>query len=67
MNQYFLLLGPASGFVLGVFFTWFLTYARMRQIEQNASTEKEKMQQELEQLKNEANKLEIKTIQPKQL
>lgn len=40
MNQYLLLLGPALGFALGVFFTWFLTYARMRQVEKSADAEK---------------------------
>jgi len=37
MNQYYLLLGPAAGFVLGVFFTWFLLYSRLRLQELNAA------------------------------
>ena len=56
MNQYLLLLGPALGFVFGAFFTWFLIYSRMRQIEKNAAVEKKELQDQLnmhiEQVKN---------------
>ncbi|GAB4267619.1 MAG: hypothetical protein Kow0029_02230 [Candidatus Rifleibacteriota bacterium] len=49
MNQYLLLLGPAMGFALGVFFTWFLTYARMRQVEKTAAEERKQLESRLEQ------------------
>jgi chromosome segregation ATPase len=48
MNQYLLLLGPTLGFVLGVFFTWFLMYSRMRQVEKNADAEKKQLESRLE-------------------
>lgn len=41
MNQYYLLLGPAAGFVLGVFFTWFLLYSRLKMQELNAARQLE--------------------------
>lgn len=47
MNQYLLLLGPALGFALGVFFTWFLTYAKLRQAEKNAAEEKLLLEEKL--------------------
>lgn len=48
MNQYLLLLGPAVGFILGVFFVWFLSYARMRQVERQAAEEKMQLENKLE-------------------
>ncbi|MFZ5950053.1 MAG: hypothetical protein ACOYXC_05085 [Candidatus Rifleibacteriota bacterium] len=57
MNQYLLLLGPALGFILGVFFTWFLTYARMRQVEKNATDEKKELENRLEQSRQNENEL----------
>lgn len=57
MNQYLLLLGPALGFILGVFFTWFLTYSRMRQVEKNAVDEKKQLESKLEQAKENESEL----------
>lgn len=48
MNQYLLLLGPTVGFILGVFFVWFLSYARMRQVERQAAEEKMQLENKLE-------------------
>lgn len=40
-HQYLLLLGPALGFVLGVLFTWFITYSKTKFVEKKAAdTEK---------------------------
>lgn len=59
MNQYLLLLGPALGFVLGVFFTWFLTYSRMRQVEKNAADEKKQLETSLDQAKQNETELAL--------
>ncbi|MEW6710170.1 MAG: hypothetical protein AB1403_10145 [Candidatus Riflebacteria bacterium] len=57
MNQYLLLLGPALGFILGVFFTWFLSYSRMRQVEKSAADEKKELENRLEQSRQNENEL----------
>jgi chromosome segregation ATPase len=52
MNQYFLLLGPALGFILGAFFTWFLVYAKIKQVERAAEDEKKMFEERIEQSKS---------------
>lgn len=59
MNQYLLLLGPTLGFVLGVFFTWFLMYSRMRQVEKNADAEKKQLEARLEKSAENENQLAV--------
>lgn len=52
MNHYYLLLGPAMGFALGIFFAWFLMYSRMRLQESNASRDRAELEKKLEVLSN---------------
>lgn len=59
MNQYLLLLGPTLGFVLGVFFTWFLMYSRMRQVEKNADAEKKQLEARLDKSVENENQLAV--------
>ena len=47
MNHYYLLFGPAMGFVLGVFFAWFLMYSKMRLVEKTAADEKAELKNEI--------------------
>ncbi len=47
MNHYYLLFGPAMGFILGVFFAWFLMYSRIRLVEKVAAEEKAELKKEI--------------------
>jgi DNA repair exonuclease SbcCD ATPase subunit len=49
MNHYLLLMGPALGFILGMFFAWFLTYSRLKQVEREALEEKNLLSEQVEQ------------------
>lgn len=51
MNPYISTMGPAIGFVLGIFFTWFLMYSKIKTVERNSEIESKKQAEEIDSLK----------------
>ena len=51
MNPYLSTMGPAIGFVLGIFFTWFLMYSKVKTVERNSEIENNKKIAEIDALK----------------
>ncbi len=50
MSQYYLLLGPTLGFVLGIFMAWFLSYSKIKQLELDSQKEIKGLKEELKEL-----------------
>ena len=57
MNPYISHMVPVIGFVLGVFFTWFLMYSKSSSLEKTFDVEKKKLIDEIEELKNSCKQL----------